>query len=170
MSLILIALYFFLPAYFANMAPSVFKFIPWSKYPINKRLFGNNKSWQGIIIAILTGTLIFWLQKLLYTKGFTSLALIKYTDFSVFLGALMGAGAIIGDLIESYYKRKRDIPSGSSWMPWDQLDFVFGGILFIFFVYIPPISIILILLIASPILHIATNYVGYLLKINKNKF
>ena len=86
------------------------------------------------------------------------------------IGALLGLGAILGDLVESYYKRKAGIPSGKSWKPWDQLDFVIGGIIFSFFVFVPPAEVVLVLLIFSPLLHIGANYLGYYLKINKKKW
>lgn len=168
--LILGSLYFFLPAYFANMAPVLFRGLPFGSKPINEKLFGKNKTWRGLIIAPVTGVLIFSLQKYLYAQGFTALALIDYADFSLLLGLLLGGGAILGDLAKSYFKRKRKIEPGKPWLGWDQLDFVIGGLLFSFFFYVPKIEVIVILLIASPFLHIAVNYIGNLLGISKAKF
>ena len=70
------ALYFFLPAYLANMFPSLAKNLPLLDYPIWEKKLGKNKTWRGVLIATLTGGLIFWLQKLAYSKGFTSWAII----------------------------------------------------------------------------------------------
>jgi len=168
-SIILKSLYFFLPAYIANMAPVLFKWLPWKKIPVSEKYFGRNKSWNGILIATIIGTIIFWLQKLAYSKGFTSLALIDYTDFSIVLGVLMGLGAMVGDLVESYYKRERGIKPGQPWILWDQLDFVIGALVFVFFIYIPSIEALLTILIVSPLLHFVVNYIGYLLGIRKRK-
>ena len=165
--LILKALYFFLPAYVANMAPVLLKWIPFNK-PIHEKKFGSHKTWRGLITATLMGGLIFYLQKLAYIYGFTKIALIDYSGFTILLGFLLGFGAIFGDLVKSYYKRKIGIKPGESWKFWDQLDFVIGGILFSFFVYVPTVSVIVILLIISPLLHIAVNHLGYWLKIRKN--
>ena len=170
LNLLLQSLYFFLPAYFANMAPIIFKKLPLLNQPINEKHFGKNKTWRGIVTAILFGTLIFYLQQLAYTKGFTSLALIDYNGFSLWLGIAMSTGAILGDLIKSYYKRKADIPPGKPWFGWDQLDFVIGGLLGSMLVYVPTISIILILLIISPLLHILVNLIAYVWKIRDTKF
>lgn len=166
--LIIKSLYFFLPAYVANMAPVLFKWIPWLNKPVHERLLGTNKTWRGIIVATIMGTIVFALQKCAYAAGFTSWALIDYSGFSILLGALLGFGAIAGDAIESYYKRKQGIPPGQPWIPWDQLDFVFGGIVMGFFFYVPPAEVVLVLVVISPILHIATNYIGYLLGIRKS--
>jgi CDP-2,3-bis-(O-geranylgeranyl)-sn-glycerol synthase len=168
--MVLDSLYFFLPAYFANMAPVLLKWIPFFDKPIHKKKFGKNKTWRGLVVAPLVGGLIFFLQKLIYSTGFTKLALIDYSGFSVLLGFLLGSGAILGDLMKSYFKRKRKIKAGKPWPFWDQLDFVFGALLFGGLVYVPPAETVLILLVASPLLHISINHVGYYLGIRKIKF
>ncbi|PIN76803.1 hypothetical protein COV17_00945 [Candidatus Woesearchaeota archaeon CG10_big_fil_rev_8_21_14_0_10_36_11] len=169
-TLILKSLYFFLPAYIANMAPVLFKWVPFLNKSIHTRLLGKNKTWRGLIIAPLMGMLIFWLQKIAFTAGFTQFALIDYAGFSILLGFLLGLGAIVGDLVESYYKRKAGIRPGEKWIPFDQLDFVIGGILFSFFAYVPKAEVVLVLVVVSPLLHIAVNHIGYWLGINKSKF
>lgn len=168
--LILKALYFFLPAYFANMAPVIFKWIPVLNKPVYERWFGRHKTWRGLLIAIVVGGLVFWLQKIAYISGFRSWAVIDYSDFSLLLGFLMGGGAIIGDMVESFFKRKFEIKEGKPWIPWDQLDFVLGGLIFSFLVFVPPAEIFLLILILSPLLHIVVNYIGYLLGIRKVKW
>ncbi|MEW5896473.1 MAG: CDP-archaeol synthase [Nanoarchaeota archaeon] len=167
--LILSSLYFFLPAYFANMAPVLFRWLPFGSKPLHEKLFGRNKTWRGLVIAPIMGTFIFWIQKFLYVQGFTTLALIDYADFSLLLGLLLGTGAILGDLVKSYFKRKQKIESGKPWLGWDQLDFVIGGLLLSFFIYVPQIEVVVILLITSPILHVLVNYIGYLLGISRAK-
>lgn len=165
--LILKSLYFFLPAYLANLVPPLLKRVNILNYSISEKYFGKNKTWRGFVGAILVGTLVFWMQKISYTNGFTTFALIDYNGFSILLGFLLGTGAILGDLIESYFKRKAGVLPGNSWKPWDQLDFVIGAILLSFFVYVPRAEVILVLLLASPLLHILFNLFGYWLKINK---
>ncbi|MBI4980857.1 CDP-archaeol synthase [Candidatus Woesearchaeota archaeon] len=168
--LILKSLYFFLPAYVANMAPVLFRWIPWLNKPVHERLLGGHKTWRGIVVATIMGAIVFALQKYAYAVGFDKIALIDYNNFSWLMGALLGAGAILGDAVESYYKRKAGIPPGHSWMPWDQLDFVIGGVLLGMILYVPPAEVVLVLLVASPVLHIATNYIGYLIGVNEKKY
>ncbi len=168
--MILQSLYFFLPGYFANMAPVLLRWIPFGGKPIHTKIFGGHKTWRGLAAAIVVGGLIFWLQKWLYIKGFQELALIDYADFPLWFGFLQGAGVILGDLVKSYYKRKQGIKPGKPWWGWDQIDFVIGGLILGFLVYVPPIGTVVVLLVASPILHVAVNYIGYLLKINKSRF
>ncbi len=168
--LILKSLYFFLPAYVANMAPVLFRKLPLLNKPINEKRFGANKTWRGVIVATLMGGIVFSIQKYAHIKGFQALSIIDYTDFSILLGFFLGLGAILGDLLESYYKRKAGISPGKPWIPYDQLDFVLGGLIFGCFFYVPPANVILALFVVSPILHLGINFIGYLLKINKSKF
>lgn len=167
--LLLSSLYFFLPAYLANMAPVLFKWIPWLDKPVHEEKLGSHKTWRGIIIATLMGIIVFALQKWAYSYGFTSLALIDYSGFPWYMGALLGFGAIFGDLVKSYYKRQVKIAPGHPWIPWDQLDFVIGGLLFGMFLYVPPAEVALLLIVASPLLHLLVNYMGYLIGVNERK-
>lgn len=168
--LILKSLYFFLPAYFANMAPILFKWLPILDKPIWEKKLGKNKTWRGLSAAIIVGGVVFWIQKFAYQQGFQNLAIIDYADFTPLLGFLMGAGAIIGDAVKSYKKRKKSIKPGERWLFWDQLDFVFGALALGFFVYVPQAEVILVLVVASPVLHIAANHIGYWLGIRKVKW
>lgn len=169
--LVLQAVYFFLPAYVANMMPEIFKFIPVLGYPVWEKEFGHHKTWRGIVLAVLGGFLIFLLQKWLYRFSFFyKLSIIDYSDFTCLLGVLMGLGAILGDLIKSYFKRGMNLKPGESWMPWDQLDFVIGGLVLGMLVYVPKIGYVLALLIVSPFLHIGVSRLGYWLGIKRSKF
>src|SRR3989338_6723563 len=155
LNFILKSLYFFLPVYFANMAPILFRKIHWGGEPIHSKLFGSNKTWRGLLAAVFLGTVVFGIQKVLHLRGFQLFALIDYGDFSLWLGVWMSLGAILGDLMKSYYKRKVNIPVGKRWFPYDQLDFVVGGIIGSWMVYVPSVQVVVVLLLFSPLLHIA---------------
>ncbi len=167
---ILQALYFFLPAYCANMAPVIFRRFPWLGFPVSEKYFGSHKTWRGLVVAVLFGTAVFWIQRRLYTQGFVSWALVDYSGFSLWFGVCMSAGAILGDLVKSYYKRKVDIAPGKPWLGWDQLDFVIGGLIGVMFVYVPDVLVVVVLLVLSSGLHVLVNYLGYILKIQEKKF
>ncbi|MBT3836337.1 CDP-archaeol synthase [Candidatus Woesearchaeota archaeon] len=168
--LILKSLYFFLPAYFANMAPVFVKKIPFLDRPIWTKKLGTHKTWRGVVSAVVFGGFVFWLQKVAYVAGFRSLAVIDYSDFSIVLGLLLGFGAIFGDAVKSYYKRIAEIKEGNPWPVFDQIDFVVGGLVFSWFVYVPQAEVALIVLVLSPLLHFLINYCGYLLGIRKVKY
>jgi len=175
--IILQALYFMLPAYFANMAP-VFAAKIFGRrfsYPLDfglkiktKPLLGANKTWRGLVAAIVMAILIVFLQKLLYEIDFfKSLSLFDYSQIICGVyGFLFGFGVILGDAIKSLIKRRLSLAPGAKWFFWDQLDFL-GALLLIFFVYIPSWPIIIIIILISPVLPLIANRLGYLLKIKK---
>ncbi len=164
------ALYFFLPAYGANMAPVFARRWKFLEKPIHERYFGVNKTWRGIVVATFAGGIVFLIQQIFYKIGFDTVAFIDYGDFPFYFGFLMGFGAIMGDLVKSYQKRKEGIPPGEHWVPFDQIDFVIGALIGIWLVYVPPVEIALIILIVSPLLHLLVNYTGYILKIRSKKY
>ncbi|MCX6739903.1 MAG: CDP-archaeol synthase [Candidatus Parcubacteria bacterium] len=175
--IILQALYFMLPGYCANMAP-VFAakiFGEFFSYPLdfgwkmnNKPVLGKNKTWRGLIAAILVGILIVTLQSCLYPFiFFKNLSILDYTQINVWLfGLLFGLGVILADAIKSFFKRRKNLKPGDKWFPWDQLDFV-GALILISLVYLPLLEIIIIISFISPLLPIAANWIGYKLKLKK---
>ena|SRR3989344_6434722 len=172
------ALYLFLPAYFANMAPVILGKINVLPYPIdanrtwrNKPIFGKNKTWGGLLYAILLGTVIFYIQQVLYNiPFFKAISLMDYSGQSLLLGFLLASGAILGDLAESFIKRRYGKAPGAEWFPFDQVDYVIGALLFGAAIYTPPLKIIIILFILAPLLHYTTNYIGFLLGLKKVKW
>ena len=168
--IIIKSLYFFLPAYFANMAPVLVRKIKFCDKPIWEKKLGKNKTWRGLIAGTLTGGLVFFIQKIIYNLSFTSFSLINYSNFSLALGFLLGFGALIGDSTKSYYKRKAEIPAGKPWPVFDQLDFVIGGITASFFIFVPPAEVLLVLLLLSPALHVIVNLIAYYLGIREVKW
>ncbi|MFQ6051257.1 MAG: CDP-2,3-bis-(O-geranylgeranyl)-sn-glycerol synthase [Candidatus Hydrothermarchaeota archaeon] len=142
-----IACWFILPAYGANLFPVVAK----GKRPIdmrknwidNRRLLGDGKTIEGTLSGILAAFLIGFLQD------------------DVFLGLILGLGAITGDLFGSFIKRRLDLPQGSPFPIMDQLDFIAGALLFAAFFVELNIETVAIILIITPFLHLITNNFAY---------
>lgn len=138
---ILFALWFFLPAGIANLVPVFAAKIPglsrWEA-PMDfgrtfrgKRIFGSHKTWRGMVIGIVAGTLTLWLQQYLFGE-FTWIqdfaSKVDYASLPTLLvGPLFAIGALGGDAIESFFKRQRGIAPGKGWFPFDQTDFIIGG-------------------------------------------
>jgi len=175
--IILQALYFMLPVYFANMAPvfatKIFgdKFntpIDFNKTYKSKPIFGAHKTWRGLLAGIIIGIVIMYLQYFLYNIDFfRSISILDYTNINLILfGFLFGFGDILGDAIKSFFKRRAKLKPGAKWFPWDQLDFL-GGLILIMLVYIPAWPIVLIIIIVSPFLPLIANWIGFLLGLKK---
>lgn len=163
MNLVLLLLYFFLPAYVANMAPVFVRKWKILAKPVSAKHFGSHKTWRGLVFGTLAAILVAGIQRWL---AIGSLTIAPY-DTWLLLGFLLGAGAMLGDLAKSFFKRRLGIPPGKSWIPFDQIDFVIGGLALASFVYFPGWTGALILIIVSFFLHILVNYVGHKLRMRK---
>ena len=122
-----------------------------------KRLLGANKTWRGLVSGTLVSGFIAWL---LYPNISIDTG---STLNGVALGCAIGFGALLGDAVESFFKRQKEIPSGSSWLLFDQLDYVMGALLFSLpFVRLAGIDYLLVILTYF-VLHFIVSYIGYLL-------
>lgn len=126
-------------------------------------LLGAGKTWKGFIAAIVTGTLAgaveVWarpfLNPIALEEGFSLAPL----TLSVVL--LISLGAMLGDLVASFLKRRAGLKRGAHAPLLDQLDFLAGGFaaasLFV------PISIesIVLWLVITPAIHFLSNIIGH---------
>lgn len=160
----LMALLFFLPAGVANATPVVANKIPlinkwhtpvdfgltWRK----QRLLGNNKTWRGIftgtLLAGLTGWLLYPLINPAESRGVV-----------VAISLLMGFGALMGDAIESFIKRQRGVPAGHSWFPFDQIDYIIGGLLIIAPFANLSLQTLALIFVTYFVLHLLVAYIAY---------
>ena len=168
-----------LPAYMANMAPVFFQKINFLNYPLdfnktfkNQPILGNHKTFRGLFFGIVLAVITAYLQHLLAVMGVAVFLQCPGIDYSnwFWLGFLSGFGALAGDAVKSFFKRRVGINPGERFLPWDQLDFVIGALIMVRFVYAVPLSIAIIAIIVSFLLHIATNHIGFYLKIRKEKW
>jgi CDP-2,3-bis-(O-geranylgeranyl)-sn-glycerol synthase len=166
---IVYAFYYILPAYVANAAPVIFG----GGYPLDagklfrdeKPIFGSNKTIRGFLAGLIVGTFAgFVLSYLSQLNAFPHNFLFQY---DVLLGFTLSFGALTGDLLHSFIKRRLDIPPGSPLPVADQLDFVLGALLFSVVVYPPPWFIAVIIVVVTPPIHLLTNFIAYLTGVKK---
>lgn len=182
---ILFALWFFLPAGFANGAPVVANNIPKIKdfsspMDFNKtyrgiRIFGDHKTFRGLISGVFTAVVVILMQMLLF-NSFQSIqelvdGRVDYASVStVVMGAALGLGALTGDAVKSFFKRQIGIKPGKSWFPFDQTDFIVGGLIFT----VPFVSFSLLtyatIFIVMALLHPVINLSGWLLHLKDKPF
>jgi CDP-2,3-bis-(O-geranylgeranyl)-sn-glycerol synthase len=153
------ALWFIFPAYCANAVPVIFG----GGYPLDacrtffdgKPILGSHKTLRGFLSGLIAGTLVGYLQTLLFQN-----VIFQYDSrfqYDIMLGFVLSLGALFGDLVESFIKRRLSIPPGSSLLVADQLDFVVGALFFSLpFSSLPLFIMLLIILITLP-LHLLTN-------------
>src|SRR5882672_6155489 len=140
---IFFSLWFFAPAGFSNLAAFAsgkIRFLKKYNFPVDcnirfrgKRLLGSHKTVRGFVVAVLVGIISCALEVFVYRQSFMIRELMPvdyYTIDPIILGTLLGFGALAGDSIKSFFKRQAGIQPGRSWFPFDQIDYILGGIVF----------------------------------------
>jgi CDP-2,3-bis-(O-geranylgeranyl)-sn-glycerol synthase len=171
-------LYLLIPGAAANLTPFLLRNsfkklalpIDFGRKLRKRRIFGDNKTFRGLIFGVLASVLFTYLQFLLSAYPFFSgLGFFDYSDWLI-AGFLMGVGVMVGDLAGSFLKRRFSIKPGSSFLLFDQLGAVVGFLIFILPVYVPSVSVVLTSMFLGFFLHILVNLAGYYLGLKKNKF
>jgi len=108
------------------------------KYKDGRRILGDGKTWRGLFLGAFLGmiggfglsTAAFYINQLdreiLTVSNFEGFPLMIPIIFSICFGALMG------DIIASFFKRRIGKDRGQDWIPVDQLDFILGVLFFSF--------------------------------------
>ena len=139
------------PAGAANAVPPILTRIFGAGRPISTRLFGAHKTWQGLIGGLVAGCAVFLLQRMLDHESLPFAAAIA-----------MSFGALGGDILKSFAKRRIGIAPGKAWIPFDQIDYV-AGALILTWPFIP-IGLVdgLVAIAAFVALHLIFSAAGYL--------
>ena len=178
------AFWLILPAYIANASALLLGGglpIDFGKnWSDGNRLLGDGKTWRGLFVGTFIGM----------TAGFGFSVISKFAlniDFPIKINDFTGFplmipilfslcfGALIGDILESFFKRRIGKNRGENWIPFDQIDFILGVL---FFSYIMSsflhffnlteenwflanftLNHIIILLIFTPFIHLFANYI-----------
>ncbi len=172
--MILEAFYLFIPAFLANMAPVLVRGrirmldipLDFGKNFLGKPILGNNKTFRGLAIGISAAMGATYLQYLMmpYIDG-----LVDYSSWGV-IGFLLGLGAIVGDALESFFKRRVGIKPGRPWVPFDQIDFIIGALIFVSLYSFPGWDIAITVILLSFFLHILVNHLAYYMGIRKERW
>lgn len=171
-----------LPAYIPNPLAAVFG----GGKPIDggrtmkdgRRILGDGKTYRGLFVGIICGLMVGILQMRLVTGGFiffgiTLPAFGINTTGSVILIFALSCGSLFGDIFMSFFKRRLGLKRGAPLPVIDQLDFVFGAWLFAYllspawFTAMFSFWIMVTVLVITPMLHLVTNIIGYLIGVKK---
>ena len=169
------AIWLILPAYAANgLTPIVG--LRKGLHPIDagrklwgQPLFGQGKTWEGLLFGTLIGGLIGLVQMLAYPylPFYDSPVLLNIVPMSMILGLVLGFGAMCGDLMGSFLKRRMKIGRGKSAPVLDQEDFLAGALVFSLLLVRLDWDWVILLAVITPVIHIVANGIGYVLKVKK---
>ena len=176
---IFVALFFFAPAGIANMWPILAAKTPGLaklSYPMDfnktlngKRIFGDHKTIRGFVAGFFGALAMLAIQVNWYESSAwirADVAYMDYTAINIWLWAFVfDLGVLGGDALKSFFKRQFDRPPGAAWFPFDQLDYVVGGILTsLLVIRLEPFDYFMIALVWFALHPLATG-IGYLLKL-----
>jgi len=122
-----------------------------------QRILGAHKTVRGLFSGIVAGSIV----------GLAE----SSVDNRLLLGGFMIAlGAVLGDLLGAFFKRRLRIKPGDPLPIVDQLDFVLGGLLLgqVFF-HMNWISVFIVILVTPPI-HLGTNYGAFKLGLKRTRW
>jgi len=170
---LVLAVVFLCPAFVANTAPLIVKNIVRSRHPIDfgktfidgRRVFGDSKSWEGLVAGVITGALVGVLLAPVFQGRYMETAL---------SGLLQGTAAMLGDLANSFLKRRIGLKPGAPLPVLDQVSFVVTALLVVHLLNLDSLVGVRVglaesaaVLVLALVLHPLTNYVAYLLKLKE---
>ncbi|TXT56734.1 MAG: CDP-archaeol synthase [Candidatus Thorarchaeota archaeon] len=180
LALIELSLWFGLPAWIANATPVLLGGGP----PIDggrvlndgHRILGDGKTIRGFLVGVLFGSLTGFAQSLVapyipevlgqFVTITTEMEIVLFMSLPIAI--LMSFGALTGDMVGSFLKRRIDVKSGNPSPVMDQLGFIIMALLFAS-PFIQPAPIYVIILVSFTLaIHWISNALGYLLGLKKN--
>ncbi len=168
---IVLAVWAMLPAYVPNNAAV----LAGGGRPIDggrtwggKRVLGDGKTWRGTAAGIIAGLALAGL--LSAAAGDVSQLLgVDLPEFTVPAALGLAAGAMLGDILASFLKRRTGRERGAMFPGLDQLDFVAVSLPLTallateWFQTVFTWEVILVVVVLTPLLHVGTNAIGYAL-------
>ena len=133
-----------------------------------RRLLGGGKTWRGTAVGWAVGAaLALALNGVAPTTG-EALAT-ELPEFPVQAVVALPLGAMLGDIGASFLKRRTGRERGAPFPGVDQLDFVVGALLLTviaapgWFTDTFTLPVLAAVLVLTPVLHVATNGIAYVL-------
>lgn len=166
---LIVAFWLMLPAYVPNNFAALFG----GGMPLDmghifqdgERTLGDGKTFRGTIAGTVCGILMGLVQNQIAPFIGMPVFGIGTEQLPILLG--LSLGAMLGDIVAAFFKRRLKMKRGAPLFIIDQIDFVIGAWLltmliasFWFWQNFTP-SIMVIVLIITPILHRITNIIGY---------
>ena len=147
-NLIIYPIIYIFPAYAANGAPVLFGGgapLDFGRKMGGKRIFGDNKTLRGTASAIIIGIIAGALESLAF-------------PFMLKISLMLALGAVFGDLLGSFIKRRLNYKSGRSFPIMDQFGFLVFALVFAFWLgNLPTLYGIAFIAVLTGVMHPLTN-------------
>ena len=173
-----VAVWAMLPAYVPNNAAVLVGGGP----PIDggrtyggRRLLGDGKTWRGTAGGIVAGVLLAVVLDAVRPTVVAATGL-DLPAFPLSAAVALAAGALLGDILASFLKRRAGRERGAAFPGLDQLDFVVVALLSTAVVApgwvgrVFTLPVIVVVLVVTPVLHLSTNAGAYLLGLKEEPY
>ena len=154
------------PAYIANSSPVLLGGGPpidfRRKLRDGRRIFGDGKTWRGLVGGIAAGTVAGVFIGML-TIGTPYALYGSHMGAYVNAGFIASCGAMLGDLAGSFTKRRTGMKPGKPYLLLDQLPFIIFALLFLAaFGLLPALTILnwALILAMTLVLHSLMNWIA----------
>jgi hypothetical protein len=136
-----------------------------------RRWFGDNKTWLGVVVAIVGCVATTALQKYIVAERADRIALIDYREVCVIaFGTAMGGGAMLGELPNSFAKRQLGIQPGQTgrgawalvFYVWDQVDMLTMAWPLLWPWIQPTLQLVAMSFVIALVTHPTVSLIGYI--------
>lgn len=176
------ALYLFAPLLLAaaisgvflryDLAPALARPIDGGAVLGGKRVFGDGKTWRGVVAGVIGSVIGVALQKTLAGVVPQALQIVDYDRVDpLLLGIAMGGGAMLGELPNSFVKRRAGIPRGGTatgwkgvlFYVWDQVDLLIGAWPLVAALVAPRAAVVVASFAVALVVHPLVAFIGWLI-------
>jgi len=138
------------------------------------RLLGDGKTWRGTVLGTACGLVLALVLNRCNRRvaGVVGISLPRFGRSALTLSF----GAMIGDIVASFYKRQSGRERGAPVPVLDQLDFVLGALSLTalvspaWFRRVFRPAVLLVVLVLTPLLHLGTNLAAYALGLKSEPY
>jgi CDP-2,3-bis-(O-geranylgeranyl)-sn-glycerol synthase len=134
----------------------------------DRRMLGDGKTWRGTAAGWAAGALLAVVLNELVDPASDALG-VALPEFPLAVVLALPLGAMLGDIGASFLKRRTGRERGAPFPGVDQLDFVVGALLLAvladpgWFTGTFTLPVLAVVVVLTPVLHVTTNAVAYLL-------
>lgn len=133
-----------------------------------KRIFGDNKTWRGVVLMIALTMIAYEIQTWSYGASdfVRGIAYYDYSEVnSYYAGFMLGLGYILAELPNSFIKRRLNIKAGKGddgfkgkiFLVVDQGDSVLGCLLAMYAYWSPSLYVFFLMLVTGTGIHLLVN-------------
>jgi CDP-2,3-bis-(O-geranylgeranyl)-sn-glycerol synthase len=170
---VVVAFWAMLPAYVPNNAAVLLgggRPIDGGRTLSGRRVLGGGKTWWGTIAGTVTGVVVALALSALAPVASGAFG-VELPSFPLVAAVALAFGAMLGDILASFLKRRAGRSRGAAFPGLDQLDFVVAAVA-LAFLLAPTwarewftLEVLAVVVVGTPLLHLGTNVLAYRLEL-----